>query len=135
MKKIVLIIGVLAVGGIGVATYMWNKPHRDVVSEKAEASTKAASLLTEFQTDEIKANQLYLDKVIEVQGQVLEVLHENGTTLILKTDDDFFGISCHMDSTIAIQQDQYPTGTNVSVKGRCTGFNGFEVVLTQCSMN
>ncbi|MES2649688.1 MAG: hypothetical protein V4717_22610 [Bacteroidota bacterium] len=106
----------------------WNKPHRDVKDETA-ISVTAQSILEAYTTDEQKANSVYLDKAIEVKGEVGEITKtQQGKTVIsLKTKDPMAGIRCTMKEDAT----SVTTGQNVVIKGICTGYL-MDVTLVDC---
>jgi hypothetical protein len=57
MKKLVLFGIVALVVGLGVAYYLWNKPHRDIASEDAAFALTADELFDAFEADETAANR------------------------------------------------------------------------------
>ncbi len=127
--KIILIV-VLAGLIIGAFVFykIWNKPHRDVKDEMA-LSVTAQSILEAYITDEQKANSVYLDKAIEVKGEVGEITKtQQGKTVIsLKTKDPMAGIRCTMKEGVTAIN----AGQNVTIKGICTGYL-MDVTLVDC---
>ncbi|HEX8038391.1 MAG TPA: hypothetical protein VF490_04550 [Chryseosolibacter sp.] len=124
-----IVIGSLVVFTLGsvVAYRLYNKPHRSVEKESPYASMSAYELFSAFETNEAEANIRYLDKVIEVDGTVSEILsnQDGESVLLLKTGDPLFGISCTIKGGIA----NVKPGMPVTVKGICTGYLS-DVVLT-----
>jgi len=118
--KIILIIGVVCVitGGI-VAYRIYNKPHRDVSKEQGVQLT-AQKLYDAFRTNEAAANQLYLDKAIELTGEVGEVkTNQDGKTVVdFKTNDPLVVINC----TFKTPPGELKAGETITFKGICTGY-------------
>ncbi len=119
-KKIVLIVfvvGILAAGGFAV--YLFMKPHRDVSKEKG-VQLSAQALFDAFKANETEANAKYLDKAIELSGEVLEVsTNQDGKTVVnFKTNDPLFVINC----TFKDQPGQLQPGQSITFKGICTGY-------------
>ena len=56
------------------------KDHRDIESEKAAYTVKAASFIKEFQLNEAEATTKYLNKTIEIEG-TLSSIDENSVVL------------------------------------------------------
>ena len=102
-------------------------PHRDVKGETAITVT-AQAILDAYNTDEKKANTLYLDKAIEVSGEVAGVskTQQGKTVVSLKTTDPMAGIRCTMKEAVEVT-----TGNNVRIKGICSGFL-MDVTLIDC---
>ena len=129
-----LLIALLAVALIGgvVAYKMYNKPHRDIDSEKAVATLSADALFDAFDADEATANASYLDKVIEVSGTVDEVTEdaEGNTIVILMAENAMMGgVSATVDPSV--KDLTIAEGESIKLKGRCTGML-MDVVMTNC---
>jgi tRNA_anti-like len=121
----------LAVGTY-VYFFQWNKPHRQVQAEVASVKTDADALLEAYTQSEEKANQKYLNKVIQVKGKVGEITENQSkqTVIFLQTQDPMSAISC----TFQTKPTQSPkAGDDLTIKGLCTGFTT-DVVLIQCSI-
>jgi len=120
MKKIILILLVLGVIGGGVGFYLYNKPVDKMKSMSVDATLTAEQLFTEFEEDEMKANEKYLDKVLVVKGEVTKTSKdEEKATILLDTGDMLANIMCQMEDT---EVDLPAEGDMVSIKGLCTGY-------------
>jgi len=130
MKKrtvLIIIAGLLVCAGIAGAV-IWNKPHRSAASEDAMPVT-AIGLFKEYAANETTANTKYLNKNLEVTGQVaaLDTNQDGAVAVILQTDDIMSGIMCTMhDRDVAVK-----TGETVTIKGFCSGYVS-DVKLTDC---
>ena len=113
----------------GVLLYLYNKPSRNVAGEKGIPVT-ATELYQKFTSNELQANQAYLNKVLQVSGQVLEIknTHNAGKVVVLNTGDPLFGVACTLDNA-QIQERSVRPGAKIIVKGVCTGYLS-DVVLT-----
>ena len=118
--KVVLIIGGICTitGGIFVLV-IFNKAHRDVTKEKG-VQLSPQSLFDAFKTNEATANTQYLDKAIEMKGEVAEVTtNQEGKVVVnFKTNDPFFVINC----TFKTNPGPLQPGTTITFKGICTGY-------------
>jgi hypothetical protein len=117
--KVFLIVALIIIlGGTAVAYFMWNKPMRSVENEEGIAIT-ASQLIKEYQLNEAGANKKYLDKTIEVTGNVSEVKNnqDGKATIMLTTDDPFTGVLC----TLKESPGSISTGSSVVIKGICSG--------------
>ena len=123
---ILLVIAVIVL----IAYYQYNRPHRNVDDEKAIALA-AAELYQAFDADETKANQLYLDKVVEVKGAVDQISsnQEGKTVVVLRSENPMAGIACTLRST----SPDVHIGDVVTIKGICTGYLQ-DVVITDVSI-
>ncbi|MCA6449645.1 MAG: hypothetical protein IM584_11065 [Chitinophagaceae bacterium] len=117
MLAIIGIIGVLAAGA--VVLYVYLKPHRDVAKEKAVQLT-AQALFDAFKTNETEANAKYLDKAIELNGEVADITkNQEGRTVVnFKTNDPLFVINCTFKEDPGVLQ----PGQTITFKGICTGY-------------
>lgn len=130
MKKLLIAALLLAVVGGGVGYYMWNKPHQDIASATSDVTISANELLTAFQTGEEAANAKYLDKIVEVSGEVREVGQTEGKTVVrLNAGDSMDGVTCELDSNP--KRTDFKPGDQVTFKCTCSGFL-MDVVLVRC---
>ncbi len=105
---------------VGLTFYfVYAREHRDVSSEKGIQVT-AQQLFEAFTADEIKANTSYLDKAIEITGEVINVsTNQDGNMIVdFKTSDPFFVINC----TFKTNPGALKAGDNITFKGICTGY-------------
>jgi hypothetical protein len=121
-KKIflsILFIVIAFAAGTWYYVFEYSKTHhRDVADEKGIA-VNAAQIVKEFQTNEAAANTKYLNKALEVKGVVTEIKKDQSgnTTVSLKSDDAFAIVFC------TLKTNQHPDiGSNIIIKGICTGF-------------
>ena len=125
MNKKKIILGILVVGIVGAffGYKMYNKPHVNVVNESADITISANKILADFSGDEIAANTKYLEKIIEVKGEISETKIEKGKGIItLKTNDDFGSVICHLSESSTEIINTLKEGQMVTLKGICTGY-------------
>jgi hypothetical protein len=126
-----LLLAALAGGIIGYR--MWNKPHREVAGASADVNLEATELYAQYTTDEAAANALYLDKIVQVCGTVVQVSNENGlVTVQLDSGDLMGGVLCELDNLSTHERTEFPAGERACFKGICTGYLS-DVVLNRCS--
>jgi hypothetical protein len=126
--KIILgMIALIFMAGVGYGVYVWNEPPRDVTNEKGIEIT-AAAIFDSFTKDETKANELYLNKAIQVTGEITDIKKNQAGQVVvyLKSDDPIFGVNC------TFKKDPGPLqkSTIITFKGVCTGFLS-DVVINQ----
>lgn len=133
MKKLLGIGLLLALIGLGVGYFMYNKPHQNMERAKADVSIKATELFSAFESDESAANEKYLDKIIQVSGAVKEVStdEEGNISLTLESGSEMFGVICQMDNLTEHEKTDFQPGEQVTLKGKCTGML-MDVVLVRC---
>ena len=100
----------------------------DLHDLKADVSINADSLYAAFEKDEATANQLYLDKVIEVYGTIESIKQTDSiSNITLGVNGSFMGaVNCSTKERIEVSE-----GSDIKLKGLCQGFL-MDVVLNQC---
>jgi hypothetical protein len=132
MKKYLLIIALLALIGSVVAYRMYNKPHVETADSTADVVITPAELLAAYTNDEMKADSMYLDKILEVEGVVVYVNDvENGGSISLFTGHPMSYIICEFENKADVAN--VKVGDQVKVKGFCTG-KLMDIVLSRCSL-
>jgi hypothetical protein len=132
MKRILYFLLALACFGGAIGYYLWNKPHQNMQTAKADMAIEAAVLFGEFGADEAAANAKYLDKTIAVSGKVKEAAKlDDGTVKVSLDTGSEFGVFCELDPLSKHSRTDFAVGETVTFKGICTGFN-FDVQLTRC---
>ena len=127
MKKILISIILLGIVGSAVGFYLFNKPLESTKILKTDFIINAVDLLNAFENDEMQANQKFLDKVIEVKGNIQKIEVKNSKTTVYLDADNL------MSSVIFQLEDQASNlkkGQEVTLKGICTGYL-MDVVLVR----
>ncbi|MBC9797974.1 OB-fold protein [Sinomicrobium weinanense] len=127
VKRSVYISGILIIVGvlIGLIAFMrlYNKPHTDVNASDADHTLAAKTLLEAFKTDENNANKLYLDKIIQVEGEIRDISAADGNSIItLGVEGSEESIICNMYPTENKKALGLHKGQQIRIKGICTGF-------------
>ena len=104
----------LFVVGIAVVYYTYNKPHRDFNKSPSQFTVESKKLISFYQNNLKEANSKYLDKIILITGVITDFEKD-----IIILDN---GIVCTLDSSQKID-DQIYTGSEISIKGRCIGYD------------
>jgi Ca2+/Na+ antiporter len=99
--------------------FVYNRKHEDV-SQKEGVKMTAQQLFDAFKVDENAANALYLDKAIELSGEILAVnTNQDGQVVVdIKTNDPFVVINC----TFKTDPGTLAAGQNITFKGFCRGY-------------
>ena len=126
-KVLLAIVLIGLITGAIIFYKIWYMPHRDVKDETGIGVT-AQAIMDTYTADEKKANTLYLDKAIEVSGEVAGVskTQQGKTVLSLKTSDPMAGVRCTMKEDVEVKP-----GEQVKIKGICSGFL-MDVTLIDC---
>ena len=140
MKKVLLFLLVAGIVGGLIGYKMWNKPHQDMASAKAEIAIAAGALFGEFDQNEEAANAKYLskgangeDKVIALTGTVKNVETAGSTVVYLEAGGTENEISAELnaDAKPAPRTD-FKAGEQVTFKCTCTGKNMFTLEMKNC---
>ena len=133
MKRLLGIGLLLALLGLGVGYFMYNKPHQNMDKAKVDVALEASELFTAFETNEAEANEKYLDKIIKVSGTVKEVSTDDkgNISVTLESGSEMFGVVCQMDDLTKHAKTNFEPGEQVTFKGVCTGML-MDVVLVRC---
>jgi len=124
---------ILVISAVTFSLYMYYKPSKDMLKAKPDIVTSAKEFITDYSLDETSGNNKYVGKIIEVKGEIFSIQsNEKGIGTIF-LEDDFFGISCTMDSlyflSVKDMLDSTKEGSLISIKGRCNG------ILTNIQMS
>lgn len=119
-KKILsftVVIGIITAALVYYYVFIYSKNnHRNVANEKGIVVT-AVQLVNDFTNNEDSANKKYLDKTIEVTGEVALVKQDSLINVTLKSNDAFASVYCTMQSN----QPKPNSGKTITIKGICTG--------------
>ena len=123
-KKVIIFFFLLLIVVIGTCLYTY-KAHRDIAAEKGSYTIAATEIFSEFQTNEKVANAKYLDKTIEVTGDLSNI---DVTTKSIVINDKLF----------ATFKDGIPKtlqpNSKIKIKGRFIGYDALveELKMDQC---
>ena len=139
-KKKIIIASILAFALMGGGWYAYSEFTRkveDLDNVKPDMRLTAGGLVSAFEANEDKANELYLDKVIAVKGMVKNVeKNDRGHfTVILGEEGASSSVRCSMDSTHQQDVASIPAGSIITMKGACTGFNSDELLGSDVILN
>ncbi len=127
MKKLVKISCVLILLSVLivllVSIKMYNKPHKDVQNTPPDVVISAGALIEAFESDEQQANEVYLDKVIEIEGVVTSKKTSKGNSMLTLDAPGTKGtVVCTMEPSQNKKVLGIEMGRTIKVKGVCTGF-------------
>lgn len=119
-RKWIILTGILLlILSSAVAYQMYQKPRVGVDDKKPDYTLSAVALYHDFYTNENAANEKYNNKVLEVSGEIAEMKQEENKTTILLKGTEAGGINCSLKNKV---EKPISIGSNVKIKGRCTGF-------------
>lgn len=127
-RKIIKIGIIVAIAGLVIASsfglYMFNMPHRNVQSTKADFSLNGSEIVTEYLADANAANSKYLaadgdSKVLEITGTINKISGNfaGKKVVLLKSDSDKAGVSATFIEEANMNVDKLIVGQSVTIKG------------------
>ncbi|MBU2554348.1 MAG: OB-fold putative lipoprotein [Bacteroidetes bacterium] len=142
MKKFKLWLLILLAAGLLGGTYVWffvyNKPHRNIETASPDYILTAESLYTHYSNKSTPEGENYDGAVLQISGipTSIETVDSLRIVVFAFTEGVFGdeGIRC----TLLPSHHQYlksiVPGRPVTLKGLCSGYNGTDVILEQCSI-
>ncbi len=139
-KKIILsviAVAILCGGWYGYSEY--TRKVKDLDKVRAQVRMNADELIAAFEKNEGEANAAYLDKIIAVKGNVKTVEKDDmgNYSVIIGDESSMSSIRCSMNPAHNENVADLASGTFITMKGACTGFNadellGSDVILNRC---
>jgi hypothetical protein len=138
MQKLIRLLAAVVGLGLIVSLYIWffvyNKPHRNFEKEKAEVVLQARQCFNDFSSGK---NDLG-GKVIEIYGVPSGVEDNDSVVLVVFSfNQGMFGdegIRCGMLPKFQSDARKLNLNDTVFIKGFCTGYNGTDVIINNCSI-
>ena len=127
------LILVLVAGGILAALYLYNMQGKDLQKVKPDFILSASELQGAFEADEAAASSNYINKIIEVSGEIESVKEGENQTLVvtLKTENPVSAVSCTFQT--ASGKPEFSEGDYISLRGQCSGFL-MDVIMNNCTL-
>jgi len=142
MKKKRILAGVIIVAIVGSAWFGYGEYSRkvkDLRNVKPQVTIQSNDLIVAYEKDEPASNKVYLDKIIEVKGNIKEISKDEAGhfTFVLGEEGSMSSVRCSMDEQHSQKLKELKTGMTITIKGSCTGFNsdellGSDVILNRC---
>jgi hypothetical protein len=131
-KNLLFAFAFIIVAAIFYGYKTYNKSHKNLNEMKADYVLAPDAFLAEFEADEAAAQTKYLNKIIQLQGDLLEIQTVGNQTIwIISTGNPLSNIQCEMDGRyIQNVSDKVKTGDKVTVQGICSG-KLMDIVLNQ----
>lgn len=120
---IILVVTGMVIGG-AIVLYMFNMPHRDVQSLKADYSLTSTEIVNEYLRDKDAANQKYLatdgeSKILEITGTVSNITENlnSQSVILIKNVGDKAGVRATMLPGTELLISELKSGKPITVKG------------------
>ncbi len=134
MKKRQIILSGIALClliAVAYGFYLYQKPHASAESKKTDASLSADSLYTAFANDETGANKVFLNKILEVKGVVMDIEMSNRKPVVILNTGQPGGVNCEMAIDSQSVFSVLHKASLVTIKGKCSGYL-MDVNLVDC---
>ena len=133
IKVALFFVTFVALAAILAALYFYNLKSTDMSKAKPDFVLTASALQKAFEDDETKASVTYINKIVEIKGEIASVKPaENSVVSIsLVTGSDLSSIIC----TFPAVKDPsvFNVGDEITVRGECSGFL-MDVLLNNCAL-
>lgn len=144
--KTILLLGIIgAVVGGGIAFFMYNKPHKNVLDADPDYTMTSVELFSRIEGKASTASAEFNDKIFEVSGTVAKTDMPDDSTanLFLAIDDEGLNnVICAVDAKYIAEVKAIKPGANITIKGIFSGVNEFsdpdfginttDIMLTRC---
>lgn len=134
-KKLIyrlIIIIVFLIIGVGLYAYKeYNRKNIDLADATPAYTLTEMQLISEFSKDQNESNKKYLGKIVALYGKIKKIdTDANGFhTVILGNEDNMNSVRCSVDSAYNKDAHNLTVGSNVVIKGVCTGYNADDLGL------
>ncbi len=130
------ITGIIA--AVLVYVFIYNKPHPDYEKLDAAYTLAAADLYNAFTLNKTVSGNTYNGKVIALTGKLSKVEATDSIMVcVFVFNKGMFGdegVRCTMLPKYREQARKLQPGSDVKLKGYCTGFNDTDLILEKCSI-
>jgi hypothetical protein len=133
VKVALFIVSFIAISAILAALYMFNLKHTDMAKAKPDFVVTSTVLQKEFEDNETTASAKYINKVVEVSGNIASIAKADSNTLniSLKTGSDISSVICTL--TVFGDISDLKPGDEITLRGECSGFL-MDVLLNNCAI-
>jgi len=116
---------------IGVALYYYNLKPKDLREVKPDFFLSATELQQAFDLNEADATTKYVNKVVEVTGEILSAKPgEKGSyNIALKTGNESSMVNCNF--PVLSDPEAFHVGDSITLRGVCSGYL-MDVLLNNC---
>jgi hypothetical protein len=131
VKIALFVVFFIAVGGILAALYFYNLKPKDLQKVKPDYIITSADLEKAFETDEKAASAKYINKVVEVTGEVIAIEGKENKSwnVTFQTGSDFSKVICTL--PLVADPGVFVLGKECTIRGECSGFLS-DVLLNNC---
>jgi hypothetical protein len=133
IKIALAVVMFIAIAGIGAGLYFFNLKPKDLSKAKPDYVVTAIDLQKAFEENETAATAKYVNKVIEVSGEIGSVKtgENNSLNISIKTGSEMSSVICTFPSSN--KPVDMTAGSAVTIHGVCSGYLK-DVLLNNCAL-
>lgn len=121
-KYVIIILVLVAIALAGYYAYTkYDEKTPDLVNRKPDVATDITTMLAAFEKDTASAGRLYLDKVVEIRGNVKSI--DSSGAVVLGRDGDPSEIVIGLDRRHMDDYKKIRVGTEAVLQGVCSGYS------------
>lgn len=139
IKISLFVVLVVAVSGFLYALMLYNQKHTDTAKAKPDFVITSTVLQKEFEDNEKAASSKYINKILEVTGNILSVTPVDSakTNISLNTGNNVSSVICTFP---VLDHSKIKIGEEITLRGECSGFTQLfpgepplDVLINNCS--
>lgn len=114
-----------------VGLYFYNEKHPDLTKARADFKITATELQKEFEENESTASSKYINKILEVSGEVASINPSENKimNISLKTGNDMSSVICTL--AASVDASKVNARAKIVIRGECSGFL-MDVLMNNC---
>jgi hypothetical protein len=131
IKILIGVVLFVALAGIGAGIYLFYLQHKDLGKAKPDFVITAVDLQKAFEDNETSATAKYVNKILEIEGEVESVKtgEANVLSVTIKSSSDLSSVICTFPAVT--DPAKFTAGSRVTVRGECSGFL-MDVLMNNC---
>jgi hypothetical protein len=133
VKIALFVVVFFAITAILVALIFYFKKHTDLSKANPDFVLTATALQKEFEEDETAASAKYINKILELSGEIEYIAREdsNNLNISLKTDNEISSVICTFSAGKGPLDPK--SGDEIALRGVCSGYL-MDVLLNNCAI-
>jgi hypothetical protein len=133
VKIALVVVLFVAFAGIGAALYLYKNKPKDLKTAMPDYILTSTALQKAFEENETTASVKYLNKIIEVRGEIGSVKpgENNSLNISLKTGSKLSSVICTFPSVN--DPGSIKEGFQITIRGVCSGYL-MDVLLNNCAV-
>jgi len=133
VKIALFVVVFIAITAILVALIFYFKKHADLSKANPDFVVTATALQKEFEEDETTASAKYINKILELSGEIEYIARtdSNNLNISLKTDNEISSVICTF--SMGKGPSDPKAGDEITLRGICSGYL-MDVLLNNCAL-